>query len=73
MAIEYVYYCKNCGIIEKRDVVWATLQQDVDMSFCPKCKVQISMIDKSKTPRLDKGVLRGVKIDQFYRHGGGYR
>lgn len=76
MAKEYIYYCKTCGKIESRDVVWATLQQSVDMSFCPNCKVQINriLIDKDKVPTPDKGVFKGVaKIDAFNKYGGRYR
>ena len=75
MAKEYIYYCKTCGKIENREVLWVTLQQSVDMSFCPYCKVQINrkQFYKDCIPRPETVTLKKpVKLDLFDKYGGRY-
>lgn len=69
MDKELIYYCKTCGKVERRDVKWVTLQQNVDMSFCPICNVQISkkVVPKGFIPKPERTswVCKRDKFDKY--------
>jgi predicted RNA-binding Zn-ribbon protein involved in translation (DUF1610 family) len=65
---EYIFYCNTCGKIESKNVHWITLQQNVDISTCPNCNVQIhkKRVNKGKTPSCGTGALK----DTFDKYRG---
>ena len=48
MEKEYIFFCDKHGKIDNKNVVWVTLDQGLETSTCPHCRVEIKKVQVRK-------------------------
>jgi len=71
MEKEYIFFCDKHGSINRKNVVWVTLEQGVDTSTCPHCNAEIKkvLVRKGQLPS-PRGKAWKCKKDSFDKYHG---